>query len=510
MIFRAPNKYVAHVIAVPKVIGPAWTAFVGSILLSLLAIQNGNINRDGMLYVDTARAFMDGGLGAALKVFPWPFLSIAMAWVSQLAGIGLEASGYLLNALFMAGASALLVASSTRFYPEASWYVCLVVLSLPGFNGYRDELLREYGAWFFIMLSFWLAMRWAEMPNWRMALATQAVLVFAALFRPEALAFFLALFLWQVFSSPAEGRWWRVVQIGALPVLCLVLLLALHATGNLGSDRLAADFGRVSLERFDVKAQAMAQAFIPYARDQAPFILFFGSIGIIPLKFVVKMGVFILPLLYSAMSEGVRGIFRRGQVFPWAFLVYLLVLGVFVLDLQFLSGRYLALLLVFSAPWTGLGLWLLARRLPRWVGAMVTLSLLIMLANVVSSQPGKTHFVEAGTWLAKNARDTERVYVESARAAYYAGWRFSARPLPESRDQLAQGLLQGKYDLVVIEVSHREPSIGPWLESVKFKQVVRFEDTKGDAVIVARPITGEGQDKASNNPSMRENTGSME
>jgi hypothetical protein len=463
-----------------------------------------------MLYVETARAFMDGGLEAALTVFPWPFLSIAMAWVSQVAGIGLEASGYLLNALFMAGACALLVASAARLYPEASWYACLVVLSLPGLNGYRDELLREYGAWFFIILAFWLAMRWGDKPSWLRALAVQVALIVGALFRPETLAFFPALVMWQVFASPAEGRWRRLVQIGGLPLLGLTLLVLLHATGNLGSDRLAGDLSRMSLERFDVKAQAMAQAFIPYARDQAPIILFFGSLAIIPLKFVVKMGVFILPLLYSANTEGVRGIFRNGQIFPWAFLAYLLVLAVFVLDLQFLSGRYLALLLVFSAPWTGLGLWLLARRFPRTALPVVALSLLIMLANVVSPKSGKTHYVEAGTWLAKNARDTERVYVESARAAYYAGWRFSARPIPEWRAQLKQGLLQGKYDLVVIEVSNRDPSIGAWLESAKLRQIARFEDSNGDAVIISRPLTGDDQGKALNTPSMRENTGSRE
>ncbi len=491
-------------------LSPVWIAFVASLLLSLIASQQGTINRDGMLYVETARAFMDGGVQAALKVFPWPFLSILMAWLTQLTGMGLEASGYLLNALFMAGACALLVASAARFHPQSAWYACLVVLSLPGLNGYRDELLREYGAWFFVLLAFWLALRWTDKPGWPMALAVQGTLVVAALFRPEVLAFFPALVLWQVFSSPAQGRWRRVAQIGGLPLLGLILLLALHVTGNLGPGRLASDLGRLSLERFDEKAQVMAHAFIPYARDQAPIILFFGSLAIIPLKFIGKMGAFLVPLLYSLSQAGAREMRACGRLFLWAFLAHLLVLAVFVLDLQFLSGRYLALLLVFSAPLTGFGLWLLARRFSRSAVPMVALSLLIMLANVVSLQPGKQHFVEAGAWLAEHARDTERVYVESARAAYYAGWRFSARPLPEWRDQLAQGLRQGKYDLVVIEISHRDPPIGPWLESVKLGQIARFEDTRGDAVVVARPMTGGGQDKAANTSSMRANTGSME
>jgi hypothetical protein len=433
-----------------------------------------------------------------------------MAVVSQLTGLGLEASGLLLNGLFLAGTCTLLVACAGRMFPEAVWPIALVLLALPGFNEYRNELLREYGCWFFVMLSFWLALRWSDFPRWRLALAIQASLLAATLFRTEALAFFPALILWQLFEAPAGERWRRLVMIGGLPVIGLLALLALYAAGQFGSGRLARDFGRFSVERFDAKALAMAPAFLDYARDQARTVLFFGSLAIVPVKFIAKMGIFILPLLYAFSGQNLSTLLGRSRLFAWAFLVHMLILCIHVLDLQFISGRHTGLLLAFVAPLTGYGLWKLMQRFPAWKTPMVLLALLVMAANVVSFGPAKHHFVEAGSWLARNASDSPRVYIESPRAAYYAGWRFTQRSVPENRLALVSELEHGKYDLVVLEVSRKEPDIELWLREVKLARIASFMHPNGDAVIVARPLAGGNQDRAPKTPSMREKTGSSE
>lgn len=497
------QRHLSRAAAGFEAFGPRATVFLVSLLLSLVAARQGTINRDGMFYVQTARDFLEGGFGAAYATFHWPFLPILMAVVSQSTGLGLETSGLLLNGLFLAGACTLLVACAWRKFPEAVWPIALVLLALPGFNGYRDELLREYGCWFFVMLSFWLALRWSDSPRWPMALAIQLSLLAASLFRTEALAFFPALVLWQWFEAPAGGRWRRLVMIGGLPVIGLVTLLALYAALQLDSGRLARDLSRFSLKRFDAKALAMAPAFIDYARDQARTVLFFGSLAIVPLKFVGKMGIFILPLLYAFRDQSLRTMLGRSGLFAWAFLVYALVLCVHVLDLQYISGRHTGLLLAFAAPLTGYGLWQLMQRFPAWKIPMVLLALLVMVANVVTLSPAKQHFVEAGNWLARNASDSPRIYVESPRAAYYAGWRFTARSLSEDRSGLAQGLEQGRYDLVVLEVSRKEPVIEPLLRELKLAVVARFAHSNGDAVIVARPLSAPAQDKASNTAEMR-------
>jgi hypothetical protein len=489
---------------------PAWVVFALSLLLSLIAFETGKINPDGMLYVETARVYLDQGLDAALDVFYWPFLSILMAWFSELTGVGLEASGYLLCALMMAGACGLLTASVARMLPECAWYAGLVILALPGFNAYRDELLREYGAWLFLALSFWLLLRWKETPRVATVLAAQAALMAGALFRTEVVAFFGAFALWQLVAAPAGVRGRRVIQVSGLPLIGMAVLVALYVTGNLGSERLVADFARLGLDTFDLKSQALAASLDVFARDRASTILFFGSLAIVPLEYVDNMGVLLIPLLYAVFATDVRRTLLRSQLFACGFVMQLLVLCVFVLDQQFLSNRYVALLLVCSSPLAAYGLWHFAERFPRWRIPVVAVLTVLIVSNVWTVQAGKERFVEAGAWLAEHAEESPRVYVESGRAAYYAGWRYSSRRLPDRRSELADGVRDGEFDLAVLDVAREDPPIRPWLDSVGLKQVAAFFGPEGDAVIIAVPARTDDRGQAPSAPGHPETSNSPE
>ena len=472
---------------------PARVAFVASLALSLLAIlSNPSLNRDGMLYIDSARMYMSDGFAGARTVFNWPFLPILIAWLSKLSGLRLDTAGHVMNALFLAGACSLVVTCSMRGFPKAAWATCLCLLALPGLNHYRNEILREYGCWFFFMLSLWLALRWSEKPQWKGALAAQLALAAATLFRPEAAAFFVALTLWQLFAAPAGQRWRRTLMIGGVPLAGLTVLVLFHLSGEFESGgRLASEMSRGNLASFNAKAAALAQGLIPYARDEARTILFFGSLFIIPLKFFKQLSIFVIPMSFAVLAPSLRHTLSRWQPLAWAFAMQVLVLAVFVLDLQFLAGRYAAVLQLLIAPLVGYGLWLMMERFSRWRWLMILLTVLTMLGNVVSLNPGKQHFSRAGEWLAQNASESPAVYVESARTAYYAGWRFATRQYPQDRSLLLSDLAQKKYTLVVLEISHGENEIRLWLEKLGLHEVRRFNeydaDTDGNAILIAEP-----------------------
>lgn len=474
----------------PSWLTPARAVFAGSLLLSLVARLGSTLNRDGMLYAKGAQAFLDGGFAAAREVFNWPFLPVAMGVVAKLTGLGPENAGYLLNALFMAGACALMVACVERRQPELAWIAGLVTLALPGLNEYRNELLREYGCWFFVMLSFWLALRWAERPRWPAAFAVQAALGAGALFRPEALALFPALLLWQFFDAPRSERRRRLAMLGALPAAGAAALLALHFSGQLpGDSRLAGELSRMSTARFDAKAQALAASLIEYARGQARAILLFGSLALVPLKIVQKLGVFAVPLAFACLSRAARPALLRQPLFAWAIAAHLLVLAVFVVDLQFLAGRYVGPVLLFSAPFVAAGLLDMNRRFPRWRPAVVGVALALMLGNVVSTGSGKTHLVAAGQWLASHAGESSRVYIDSGRTAYHAGWQKIAVAERNDRAGIERAVADKQHELFVLEVSRKDPPAEDWLRQAGLRVVERFEHPNRDAVIVAVPAT---------------------
>jgi hypothetical protein len=485
---RTNHKDLLSTARLPGWLTPVVAAFIGSLLLSLTARLGSTLNRDGMLYVRTSQAFLEGGFDAAKELFNWPFLPILMAVVSKVTGLDLENAGHLLNALFMAGACALMVACVSRKQPEVAWSVCLVTLAIPGLNEYRSELLREFGCWFFIMLAFWLALRWSERPRWLTALAVQITLAASALFRPEALTFFPALIGWQVFDAPREEKWQRLLMLGGLPFAGGVLLLALYLGGHLpGGSRLSGELARISSARFDAKAQTLAATLVEYARGQARTILLFGSLALIPIKLIQKIGPFIVPLAFLFFTKQFRPSLSRYPLFSWGIAAHLLVLMIFVIDLQFLAGRYVGLVLLLAAPFIGLGFWLMIQRHPRWRYAFIATALLMTIANVVSLGHGKTHYVEAGSWLKAQATESSRVYMEAGRAAHYAGWHTIKLAPRDRRNELLVDIRQGKYDLLVLEISRKDPPVEDWLNSAGLHVLKRFDHPNKDAVIIAAP-----------------------
>ena len=479
---------------------PVSFAFAASFLLSAIAVATGNLNRDGMLYTAAARAFIEGGLPAAIGVFSWPFLAVLMGALSQATGLPPEWCGHALNLLFMSGACALMIALIRDKDPELAWLSVAILLALPGLNGYRNELIREYGSWFFVMLAFWLAKDWPENPSWRRSLAIHSAIILATLFRPEALIFVPCILLWQHFQPSPSSRPKRALMLCSLPAIGLAAVLMLHFSGMLpASSRIASEISRFDFSHFDRTAQEMAKAFHPYARDEArtgPAILFFGSLALIPWKLLGKFGVFLLPLWFFVSSPQRHEVLRRYGLLISAMIGYLLVLAVFVLRLQLVSGRYLGPVVLFSIPFVAFGLKRLLDRHPRWRMAALAICGVLALSNVLSLTPRKTHFAEAGHWLSTQLTEDPRVYLESARAAHYAGLSFATRTTPPSRTQLLDDIRANRYDVVVLEVSRKEDGFAEWLAKAGLKEIRRFSDTNGDAIVVTVPRDQAGVPKA--------------
>jgi hypothetical protein len=116
---------------------------------------------------------------------------------------------------------------------------------------------------------------------------------------------------------------------------------------------------------------------------------------------------------------------------------------------------------------------------------MLLLSFVIMFSNAVSFRQGQPYFIRAGEWLAINSTENSRIYVESPRTAYYAGLQQSLVSDPENRPGNAEGKPLGQYDLFVLELSHSDPDIEPWLTRNKLHVLQRFESSRKDSIIIA-------------------------
>jgi hypothetical protein len=468
---------------------PAWTAFWCSIPLSLIAIA-GNIapNRDGMLYIEGARLFAAHGLDAARTTFDWIFFPVLIGTLARLTGLDAEWIGYALVTLMMAALCALMVVITRRLFPEAAWAACLVVLALPAFNGYRDFVIREFGAWLFSLMACWFALRWHARPGWAALVPIHLALFVAFLFRPEVAVFGIALIIWQMFAAAAGERLRRVVQLAALPVAALAGLVVfggLELQGRLARLAMALD-PSARIDAFEALAAQFAVAVLNrHSADEAAMILLFGLVSLVVVKFIANFGLFIVPLAYAFHACPARELLARWGLLGWVFAVYFVVLVVFVTQMQFVTTRYVSFLHVLSVPLVAVGLAALFERLPRWRHALAAVAIVLAVANVVSLGTQRTQFQAAGEWLAHHVADPERAYVEDARIAYLAGWSFArARGEETDRAGLRARVLAGRYDVLALSVGRAEVEDLAWLEAASFHERAAFANRDGDRVRV--------------------------
>jgi uncharacterized Tic20 family protein len=467
---------------------PVRITFVVSLLLSLIAIMGVSaVGRDAALYLDIARRVIEQGPAVAWTAFDWPWFTYLLAGTRMLTGLPMEWCAYLWCSLFMAGTCALLVDAVRRRVPEAVGWACLVVLAMPAVNQFRNDILREFGFWFFSVLALWLVLRWQERSTWLRAASIHLAIAAAMLFRLEAIVLEAALGLWLLVSLRDRQSVTRLVQYALLPLLAVVgLVLVLLVQGGLSSVRVSNYLGLINPQRVLVAFHQLAEQFgdslkYKYSRDEAGRIVFFGILAALLIKFVTLSGPFGLPFLRRGSWQSVRTYLREYRPFAWAALMYLVVLVVFFISLQFMNSRYLSFLNLLFVPLLAVGLMLFARQFPRLGKALLVVGLLVMLSNVISTGAGKPHIIEAGHWIDANVDPQASVYYEDPRVSYYAGRGYKAS---EPLTRVLEGTSAVQYSYYALEARPDEPWLTAWLDKHQLRVLASFSNRKKATFVV--------------------------
>lgn len=464
---------------------PVWLAFLGSVLLSLIAVMGtATVGRDAALYIDIAQQVTEQGPNVAWASFDWPWFSFLLTGTHTVLRLPLELSAYLWCGLFFAGTSALMVDCVRQRSPEVARWACLVVLAMPAVNAFRNDIIRECGFWFFCTLTLWLAMRWQARGGWLRAGVIHLAIAAAALFRLEALLLVPALALWQLPNLWSSTRRVRFFQFSLLPFLGLLIV---SVSGVLLSARVMLFLDMIAphgvMASFQMLCDQFANSLInKYSQDEAGRIIFFGILASMAISFVKLMGPFAVPFILRR-NWGVLGIFWRDyRPFAWAALLYLVVLVLFFIKLQFMNTRYLSFLNLLFVPVLAMGLAAFVREFPRCGKWLVVLGLLVMLSNVISTGAGKTHYVEAGRWVSSHVERDAPTYFEDGRISYYAGRGYVMPGLTQAEAMSAAHA--GDYRYFVIEAKGSEPWLNEWLVAHKLRIIEHFANRKGATVLV--------------------------
>ena len=200
---------------------------VASLLLSLWLIAlNPIIDRDAIVYLRSADAYLQGGLAASQQLFGRPLLSVGVALFHQLTGIPMLYAGLLLNTLFYALVCVAFVAVVRTLGGDRriQLIAALVILSHPVINEQRSSIMREPAYWAFILLAFRELLLYLRQPGLRHRLRWFACIVVAAMFRLEGLFFAFLAPLALLATANLDQRWRHCLRL-LWPLLLLAALL---------------------------------------------------------------------------------------------------------------------------------------------------------------------------------------------------------------------------------------------------------------------------------------------
>lgn len=467
---------------------PVRVTLVASFLLSLVAVLGvAAVGRDAALYLDIAAQVAEHGPKIAFQSFDWPWFAFLLAGSHVLTGLPVEWCAYLWCATFMAGTCALLVDAVRRRVPEATGWACLVVLAMPAVNQFRDEVIREFGFWFFCTLALWLALRWQERHGWLRMVGVHAAIGGAILFRLEALMLEVALGLWLLGGLRQRQGWLKLAQFALLPALALVVAaLVLLAKGGLESVRVKSYLGLIDPYRIVYAFNQLATQFgdsltYKFSRDEAGRIVFFGVVAALVIKIIALTGPFCLPFLRRETWQALRTYVREFRPFVWGAVVYAGVLLVFFISKQFMISRYVSMLDLLLVPLLAVGAMLFARQFPRLGKALVVVGLLMMLANVISTGAGKPHIVEAGRWISEHVEPQARIYYQDGRVSYYAGRGYVRS---ESVKQALGSAGVDNYSYFALKARPDEPWLIEWMKQHQLRVLASFSNRKRSTFVV--------------------------
>ena len=435
-----------HQDAMPTISGIGrirWITVIISLLLSWLALTlNDQPNHDAYQYVRAAEMALQSGISDAYAHYQWAHYSLLLAGTHVLTGLDMFAAAHLLNALLFALLSVSFVNLVAAATPSRRvvWLSALIILIYPALNEIRPLIVRDTGFLAFSLLAMLQLLRYWQTFRLRHGIFFTLACLMAAMFRPEAIAFWfvapLALLANQS-QSPA-ARWQALSLITGISVLIAVSVTAIVAAlGQIDLTQLLRSFAGIYQPFANNIAQLLGDntyelsraVFGDYATQfvdhNTHFFLLFGLLGLLLVFIMNSLGLAATPLLiYGVVKKLHRLPTGAATVFLGWSLTALVILVGFILLTRFTTGRYtlmFCLTLLLWLPFVVDRAWNLAaanNRRNTFLRIVIFLALFSAIDAHVSFGSSKAHLDTATIWLKQNTRAEAPLVTNEIRVAY--------------------------------------------------------------------------------------------
>ncbi|MCX4190744.1 hypothetical protein [Methylophaga sp. OBS3] len=478
---------------------------IASLLLSVYAFATDDlINSDGVLYIDMARAFLEGGLSQSAELYDWPFFSILVAAIHLLTGIPLERSGELLNiVLFVVFTDALLLIGQ-KLLPNTRHLLIagLFILGFTLFVDYRAYLFRDLGYWAFISLSLYFFITFQEAPKLSKAIYWQLSILFAILFRVEGVAF--AALMPLLLLAKQEPVVNRVKNLAMLWAPFLIIAIS-AITFALSTSEISSSFAKLgevlryinfsdNLENFYERADVInLHVLSQFAKDDGALVLFSGLLVMMAVDVItaLSIGYLILYLISRHQTKPLQINPITKNTLEIFILINILILAVFCLTKFFLSTRY-AFMLV-----TALFLLMLPRLCQYVDQALINkskfglaLTFLVLISGPIdglTSSVSKSYIKESALWAAQNLPENTSTLAFDTISDYYLRENQAKTDVhlavrtPKIKDR--------NYDYLIVVVKKKDTDLQSQLKQINSRVIFSSENNRGDKSLVLQTMS---------------------
>ena len=475
-----------------------------SLLLSLWLIAiDPVLNRDAILYLRTADAYLQDGFAASLQLFERPALSICLALLHQLTGLPLVYAGLLLNSLFYALFCVTFVATVCTLGGDrqVQLIAAAVVLSHPTLNDQRSAVVRDPAYWAFILLAFRQLLLYARQPGGGRLLAWYACIALASVFRFEGL-FFAALAPFCLLLTRELPRPLLHCLRLLAPTLLLLAVAAMAllfyperlAQGEESLPAIARYLDRLLAfpREFSDLARASGEIMLDsFSREDATIATVAGFAAILALN-ICRALTWPCMLLMLWRLPRLRPLPHDKRIALWAHIgICLLYLSTFTLLNHFMSERYATQLVIFLLlylPFILDQMWRAGRHsLLRSLAAGL---LLLMAADSVHNLRYQKAFIrDAADWLVTHTPEQASIVSNDQYLAYFSrrqlDWKVATYTRFELENILAHGAYWQDKDFLVMLVKRRNQAAWEaFLQQQSLQEMVVFDGGRHGKVAI--------------------------
>jgi len=412
-----------------------------SCLLSVwLILIDPIINRDAIIYLRTADAYLHGGIVAGQSLFDRPLLPISFALVHKATGIPLLYSGLILTTIFYALLCTGFVATIRVMGGDRRVQIiaAIIILSHPMLNHQRSSIMRDPAYWAFSIWAFRELLLFARSPQFKYQLRWLVFIALAILFRFEGLFFLILAPFTLLIAAEKGGRWRTCIRLIPLGLIAIATILPLwfFAQSSLAEEEsMFPDIGRYVRQLFampgdfQLLAAKAAENWLSFtSTEDAAYAVIGGLAAILGVNMFRSLTWPYVGAMVWGVSNKLQDRIqtRDRRLINSHLIICLIYLSLFLLTKRFMLERYaniFTLYVLLYVPFILNTLWTKGSK-----GRGKYLVILVLFGFCVDSLTNRDHekiYIKNATqWLTQNSSKDATLMTNSSYIAYFSDRQF--------------------------------------------------------------------------------------